>query len=200
MQCRYLAPLSLSNIVNIERRLSTWKVLFPFWFSTALENILGSLLFFSLLWCLTSLRIALSLCVNVIQKLCSAVEIWGLSKCSSFLWCYLSCLCDAWNSFGQKEIVLPTTVSLLMLKSLITSVRSYAEHRLLLILGNLMSCRDDEDSLLNNEDIASLRINFGTYLIFLHMRIVMECYYLRCITGILSKTWLFQEGRFLHSC
>lgn len=29
-----------------------------------------------------------------------------------------------------------------------------------------MSCRDHEDGLLNKEDIASLRINFGTYLIF----------------------------------
>lgn len=53
-----------------------------------------------------------------------------------------------------------------------------------------MSCRDDEDGLLNKEDIASLRINFGTYLIFSYASthngmLLFEMHYRRTLKNLI---------------
>ena len=138
MPCCYLAPFSLPNI-DIWANSQVFHLVFPRgpqrWDSRVS-------FIFSLLWCccgaLTPFPLA---CVFELHqsKLCSVVEIRCLSNCSFFLWCSLSYLYDAWNSSGQGKIVLPRAVLLSTLKSLITSVRSDAEHHLLLILGIL--CR-----------------------------------------------------------
>lgn len=60
----------------------------------------------------------------------------------------------------------------------------------ILDIWNLISCRDDQYGFLNKEDIDSLRINFGTHLLFSPMCwIVMECYFeMHCNLTLKSPT------------